>query len=309
MAALRSPSTLGLVDAEPQAARRSAVAARWREGLRLFVLYFLCGLVTLLCVFPFLWMLKTSFVPLSESIKYPPSFWPQPFILDNYPGLFKNLTTFPFHKFIFNSVYISVVVTIGRVFFSALAGYAFARMRFRGSNLTFSILILAFLMPPVMLIIPLYTMYNYIGWIDTHWPLLVPGVLSTSFGTFLMRQFFKTIPVELEEAARIDGATRLGIFWMIMVPLSLPGLAALAIFSFQGIWNDFYTPFIFINTLDKQTLQVGLRAFTLSSGMAENNDYPSIMAGGILALLPVLTLYFSLQRYFVQGIALTGIKG
>ena len=306
MAALRNPSTV--VDAETQAAaRRSAVAARSRRVGRHFVLYFLCGLITFLCIFPFVWMLKTSFVPVTEATKYPPSFWPEPFILSNYPGLFRDMKTFPFHKFIFTSVYISVVVTIGRTFFSALAGYAFARMRFRGSNLAFSILMIAFLMPPVMLIIPLYSMYTQIGWIDTWNPMIVPGVFSTSFGTFLMRQFFKTIPVELEEAARIDGATRFGIFWMIMMPLSLPALAALAIFSFQAIWNDFYTPFIFINTLDKQTLQVGLRAFALSP--AGQNDYPRMMAGGVLALLPMLLLYFSLQKYFVQGIALTGIKG
>jgi multiple sugar transport system permease protein len=284
---------------------RLARANWWHSGVTYFLLYTCCLVVTVITIFPFLWMLGTSFKLPTEATKYPPQLWPDPFTLANYPGLFQYGDVFPFHMFIFNSVYISLVVTAGRTFFAALAGFAFARLRFPGSGLAFSTLLIAFLMPPAITMIPLYTLYERIGWIDTHLPLIVPGVFATSFGTFLMRQFFKGIPQELVEAARIDGSGWFGIFRQIMLPLSKPALAALAIFNFQGTWNDFYTPFIYINTIGHQTLQVGLQAFAWSSG----RDYTLMMAGGVLTLLPVMVLYFSLQKYFVQGITLTGIKG
>ncbi|MBI2941081.1 MAG: carbohydrate ABC transporter permease [Chloroflexi bacterium] len=279
-------------------------AIRLNEVLRGSTLYLVCLVVTFITIFPFLWMLSTSFKLPTEATKYPPEFWPNPITFQNYPGLFRYADVFPFHRFILHSTYIALVVTVGRTFFSALAGFAFARLRFPGADIAFGILMIAFLMPPAITMIPLYTLYQQIGWLDTHWPLIVPGVLSTSFGTFLMRQFFKTIPGELVEAARTDGAGWFRIFWVIMVPLSKPALAALAIFSFQATWNDFYTPFLFINSIEMQTLQVGLRAYAW-----QFKEETLQMAGGVLALLPVMALYFSLQKYFVQGITLTGIKG
>ncbi len=304
MAVMRNP--YGFPESAAQrAARRVAIQVKLSSALRYAVLYLLCLVITFIAIFPFFWMVSTSFKLPTEAIKYPPEFLPNPITFENYPGLFKYGDVFPFHRFIFNSAYISLIVTVGRVFFSALAGYAFARLRFPGSGVAFSILMIAFLMPPVITVIPLYTFYKEIGWLDTHLPLIVPGVFSTSFGTFLMRQFFKTIPGELSEAARVDGANWWDIFWLIMMPLSLPALAALAIFTFQYIWNDFFTPFIFIDSIQMQTMQVGLRAYAWSFG----TEYTLLMAGGVLALLPMMVIYFSLQRYFVQGIALTGIKG
>ena len=292
-----------------RASERGSVRSlrNWR---RYSGLYALCLLVTLICIFPFLWMVKTSFTPLNEAITYPPTFWPDNPTLVNYEALFTTHSlSFPFTKFIINSVYISLLATIGRVFFSALAGYAFARIQFAGSDAAFAVLISSLFMPPVMLIIPLYTTYTAIDFIDTHWPLILPGVFASTFGTFLMRQFFRTIPVELEEAARIDGANRFYIFWAIMVPLSLPALAVVAIFAFQVMWNDFYTPFIFINSPDKLTLPVGLASFAAGIEYGGTPDYSVIMAGSVFAMLPVFVLYIALQRYFVEGIALTGVKG
>ncbi len=281
-----------------------------RNWRRYSPLYLWCLFVTIICIFPFLWMLKTSFTPLTEAITYPPTFWPKTFTLGNYEALFTTHSlSFPFTKFIINSVYISLLATIGRVFFSALAGYAFARIKFKGSGIAFAVLISSLFMPPVMLIIPLYTTYTAIDFIDTHWPLILPGVFASTFGTFLMRQFFRTIPVELEEAARIDGANRFYTFWAIMVPLSLPALAVVAIFTFQVMWNDFYTPFIFINSPDQFTLPVGLASFAAGIEYGGTPDYSVIMAGGMLAMLPVVVVYIALQQYFVEGIALTGVKG
>lgn len=291
-------------------AARAAGAARSRgaaDSLRTAGLYLLLATISVFTVFPFLWMASASLMEENEAAVFPPKFLPTDPTFENYQQLFGPVfsSILPFSTYIFNSVYIAVVVTLGRVLVCALAGYGFARLRFPGRDLAFGMLLASLMVPGVIRLIPLYHGYKWVGWLDTHYPLIVPAILANTFGTFLLRQFFMTLPVELEEAARIDGASTFTIFWRIALPLSLPAMAALAIFTFQGSWNDFTTPVIYISDIKMTTLPVGLAVF---SGEFET-QYELLMAGATLALLPVLLVYTFFQRYFVQGIALTGIKG
>jgi multiple sugar transport system permease protein len=282
---------------------RVSLGGRVRAALTYLVL----GLISLLTIFPFLWMLSASLMGENESAVYPPRFLPKNVTSDNYTSLFTGYipAILPFDTYIFNSIYIALLVVVGRVFACALAGYAFARLRFPGRDLAFGLLLASLMVPGVIRLIPLYHGYKAIGWLDTHAPLIVPAILANTFGTFLLRQFFMTLPVELEEAARIDGASTFTIFTRIALPLSLPAMAALAIFTFQGSWNDFTTPVIYINDIKKTTLPVGLSVFSGQFG----TQYELLMAGAMIGLVPVLIVYLFFQRYFVQGIALTGIKG
>jgi multiple sugar transport system permease protein len=284
---------------------REHVSLAGRVGIALT--YLVLALISILTVFPFLWMLSASLMGENESAVYPPRFLPASPTVSNYLSLFGPVTRaiLPFDAYIFNSVYIAVLVVIGRVFACALAGYAFARLRFPGRDLAFGMLLASLMVPGVIRLIPLYHAYKQVGWLDTHLPLIVPAVVANTFGTFLLRQFFMTLPAELEEAARIDGASTFTIFTRIALPLSLPALAALAIFTFQGSWNDFTTPVIYINDIKKTTLPVGLSVF---NGQF-STQYELLMAGAMIGLVPVLIVYLFFQRYFVQGIALTGIKG
>lgn len=258
-------------------------------------------------IFPLLWMLSTSFKVPGDELVWPPQWVPAPATTDNYIELFSSSTAryFPFVTFIFNSLYIAVVVVFGRLLVCGAGGYAFARMKFPGRDWAFGMLLAALLLPDVVLIIPLYVLYQRIGWLDTHLPLLVPPIFANTFGTFLFRQFFMTLPAELEDAARMDGANHYQIFWHVAAPMATAVAAALAIFTFEGSWNNFTTPVIYITTIKKQTLPVGLQAFNQQF----DTQYSILMAGAIVALVPVLLVFIAFQRYFVQGIQLTGLKG
>lgn len=286
------------------AAPRTARLGRWvGPAVVLLVLTWLAFVF----IFPLAWMLTTSFKQPGDELVWPPEWVPSPATFDNYANLFSSSTAryFPFLTFIWNSAYIAVATVVGRVIVCAAAGYAFARMRFPGRDLAFGMLIAALLLPDVVLIIPLYSLYYQLGWLDTHWPLLVSPIFANTFGTFLFRQFFLTLPQELDDAARIDGANHYQIFWKIAVPLAKPVGAALAIFTFQSSWNNFTTPVIYISSINKQTLPVGLQAFNQEF----QTEYSVLMAGAMVALVPVLVVFVAFQRYFVQGITLTGLKG
>jgi multiple sugar transport system permease protein len=281
---------------------RTRSSSTW--AIRLVLTYTACLLISLTTVGPFLWMLSTSFKLPSEAIVLPPQWIPSPFILDNYKGLFTN-DILPFVRFIFNSVYISILVVGGRVLICALGAYGFARLAFPGRDLAFAMLLGSLMIPDMLAIIPLYALYARIGWIDTHWPLIIPPIVANTFGTFLLRQFFMTIPKDYEEAALLDGATHLGIFWRIMLPLAKPALATLAVLTFISSWNDFFTPLVFLHSLDMFTLPVGLAFYQGEL----STDYTSLMAGAMLAIAPTLLVYALAQRYFTQGVVLTGVKG
>lgn len=292
--------------AAAQPVARAATARRFRH-LSTASWYVLLTLLAVLFIFPFLWMLSTSLRVPDQGLSWPPQWIPRPITFENYQNLFTGRVArfLPFLTFIFHSAYIAITVVVGRLIFCSAAGFAFARMRFPGSSLAFGMLMASLLLPSVVMIIPLYSLYTEIGWIDTHWPLIVPAIFANTFGVFLFRQFFMTLPADLDDAARIDGASFFRIFWEIALPQSKPIMATLAIFSFQASWNDFQTAMIYITSLSKQTLPVGLQAFN----QQYNTDYSMLMAGSMIAILPILAIFIAFQRYFVQGISLTGIRG
>lgn len=270
------------------------------KAVILYTLMILIGAVTIL---PFLWMISTSFKLPTEAMRFPPQWIPDPFTLENYVALF----TSPFLRFplfIWNSAKIAVLVVVGRLLICSLGGYGFARLNFPGKDAAFAMLLGALMIPSMVTIFPLYFAYARIGWIDTHWPLIIPPIVANTFGTFLMRQFFLTIPKDLEDAAIVDGASHFGIFWRIMLPLAGPVLATLTIFTFMSSWNDFFDPLIFLNRTENFTLTVGLAFFNNQDGA----QYTRLMAGVVISLLPMLLVYSFAQKYFTRGIALTGLQ-
>jgi len=251
---------------------------------------------------PLVWMLSTSLKPESEVVRLPPKWIPNPFLWSNYPEMWRSS---PFGAFYRNSIKIATFNVCGVLFFSSLAGYAFARIEFVGRDILFSILLSTMMIPGAVTLIPLYITFRNIGWIDTHYPLWVPGILASVSSIFMLRQFFMTIPRELEDAARIDGCTNFGVYWKIVIPQVKPALAAVGIFTFLGSWNSFIAPLIFINSLEKQTLPMGLALFQTEFATSVSLT----MAAASAVTAPVLIIYFFAQGYFVQGITLTGLKG
>jgi len=251
---------------------------------------------------PLVWMISTGLKPESEVVRLPPKWIPNPFLWSNYPEMWRSS---PFGAFYRNSTKIATFNVCGVLFFSSLAGYAFARIKFVGRDILFSILLSTMMIPGAVTLIPLYITFRNIGWIDTHYPLWVPGILASVSSIFMLRQFFMTIPRELEDAARIDGCTNFGVYWKIVIPQVKPALATVGIFAFLGSWNSFIAPLIFINSLEKQTLPMGLALFQTEF----STSVSLTMAAASAVTAPVLLIYFFAQGYFVQGITLTGIKG
>lgn len=255
----------------------------------------------LLTIAPFVWMVLTSFKPLSEIFTYPPTWWPDEFTLSNYQDAFGAA---PFGRYYLNSLFVSVAVTVGQLITCSLAAYAFARMKFWGRDVLFYLFLGTMMVPFHVTMIPGFMILNWLGWIDTYAALIVPG-LASAFGTFLLRQFFLTIPKELEEAAFIDGCTRFGVLWRIIVPLSKPALATLAIFTFMAVFNDFIWALIVIDSEEMYTVQLGLAIFR----DRYSTEWGSLMAGSVVATLPILLVFFFAQKYFIKGITLSGLKG
>lgn len=254
-----------------------------------------------LTIAPFVWMVLTSFKGIGEIFTYPPTWWPEEFTLQNYRDAF---SAAPFGRYYFNSLFVAVLVTLGQLVTCSLAAYAFARMKFWGRDVLFYIFLGTMMVPFHVTMIPGFMILHWFGWIDTYAALIAPG-LASAFGTFLLRQFFLTIPRELEEAAFIDGCTRFGVLWRIIVPLAKPALATLAIFTFMTVFNDFLWALIVINSEEMYTVQLGLAIFRDRYG----TEWGSLMAGSVVATLPILLVFFFAQKYFIQGITLSGMKG
>ena len=256
-------------------------------------------------VFPTWWMFTSSLKPISEIFAFPPTLWPENPSFDAYVKAFELQ---PFARQYFNSLYISLVVTLGTMAVASLAGYAFARIRFRGQNLLFMIVLVGLLIPSEVTIVPMFQIFNRLGLIDTHWPLILvstfgaPSVLAT----FIMRQFFLTLPVELEEAARLDGLGRLAIWWRIAMPLATSALAAVSIFTFLHIWNLYLEPTVYLQSPELFTLPQALTRYTDAYGGQLWNVQ---LAAATMTALPVLVVFVIAQKQFVEGLAQTGLKG
>ena len=279
------------------AARRS----RQARTIQLVAAYVALTLGSLLMVFPFLWMLSTSIKSESDVLAFPPIWIPDEFAWENYPEVLRLL---PFGRFLLNTAFVAVTVTILELITSSFAGYAFARLRFPGRDKLFLLYLGTLMIPGQVTIIPNFLLMSWLGWVDTYLALIVPAAF-TAFGTFLLRQFFLSIPPELEQAARIDGCSYFGIYRYIIIPLSGPALATLAVFAFMTQWNAFLWPLIVTNKETMRTLTVGLRYF----GDEQATHFNYLMAGTVMSLIPILIVFLLLQRYFVRGVAMTGLGG
>jgi multiple sugar transport system permease protein len=269
----------------------------WRQALAHLVL--LAGAVTM--VIPFLWMLSTSLKNDQQAYIFPPIWVPDPIMWSNYSTTWQAL---PFNLFLINSAIVSVFVTLGQLMTCSMGAFAFARLNFPGRDRVFVLYLATIMVPFQVVMIPLFVLVRELKWIDSFQGLIIPLIFS-AYGTFLLRQFFKTIPGELEDAAKIDGCSYFRIYWNIMLPLSKPALATLGIFVCMWSWNNFLWPLLVINSLEMKTLPLGLAYF-----LGQYTIYWNLlMVGATIALVPILVLFFLAQRYFIEGITLTGLKG
>lgn len=261
----------------------------------------LAGSVSMLL--PFLWMVSTALKQADKVMAYPPQWVPHPVVWRNF---IDGWTSLPFGLYLRNTCTITATVILGVLLTSSLAGYSFARLRWPGRNIVFMATLATMMLPAQVTMIPVYLMFRDVGWLNTFKPLTVGAWLGGgAFNIFLLRQFFMTIPLELEDAARIDGCGSFGIYRQVMLPLVKPCLAVIAIFTFIGTWNDFMGPLIYLTTPDKLTLALGLQFFQGHYGVTLHY----LMAVSLLVMMPCLLLFFLAQKYFISGIALTGIKG
>jgi multiple sugar transport system permease protein len=266
------------------------------------ITYTLLILGAVIMITPFLWMVATSFkFPADQFTK---TIIPNPATLNNFKELFGTHLDFPL--LFYNSFLISGLITIGQILTCAMAAFCFAVVNFRYRNLLFTLLLITMMIPSQVTLIPNFIIFKWMHLIGTKAPLLIPAFMGGAFGTFLLRQYFLTIPRDLVEAARVDGASLLRIFWNIYMPLSKPALAALAIFTFQGAWNDLLHPLIFLPSVPNTTLTVGLAFF--QQQVVQGGKFTVLMAGGLISILPLIIVFFIAQRQFIEGISLSGVK-
>ncbi len=276
--------------------------SHWRRNIWNLIIYLMLIMGSLMFILPLFWALSSSFKSDYQVMQYPPQWIPSPLRWQNYP---EALTYVPFWRFALNTLFIAAMAILGNLLSCTIIAYGFARLRTPGKNFFFILMLSTMMLVEPVRIIPLYIEFNTLGWIDSYLPLIVPAFFGSPFYIFLLRQFFMNIPLELEEAALIDGANRMQILWKVIVPLSKPALAAIAIFNFQGVWNDFLYPLVFLHKQSNYTIALGLNFFRSTYTV----HWGYLMAASIVALLPMVIIFFIAQRYFIQGITFTGIKG
>ena len=273
------------------------------RGLRRLTLYGFLIVVGLSMVLPLVWMVSTSLKEPQAVFTRSVQWLPRPIDWSNYIEIW---IVVPFFRFFINSVFVAICVTAGHVFSSACAAYAFARLSFPGRDRLFFAYIATMMIPGTVTIIPVFVLMKLFGWIDTYQALIIPGIF-VAFGTFLLRQFFLTIPKDLEDAARIDGASAFRIFWDVILPVSRPALAALTLATFMGNWQSFMWPLLVVDSVEKKTLPIGLAYFQELYQYASPN-WPLLMAGSVVTMLPIVLLFIFNQRFFLQGIRLSGVQ-
>jgi ABC-type glycerol-3-phosphate transport system permease component len=266
------------------------------------VTYALLILGSVIMVGPFLWMVSTSFkLPADQFTR---TLVPPTWTLQNFRDLFAVDIDFPL--LFFNSTYISILIAIGQLITCAMAAFCFAVVKFKGRNLLFTLLLITLMIPSQVTLIPNFIIFKLLGLIGTSVPLWLPAFWGGAFGTFLLRQYFLTIPRDLVDAARMDGASLFRIFWDIYMPLSKPALAALVIFTFQGAWNDLLHPLVYMPAVPNTTLTVGLAFF--QQQLTLGGKFTVLMAGALISILPLVIVFFLAQKQFIEGIALSGVK-
>ena len=263
-------------------------------------LYLALIVTSIAMLMPFYWMVSTSLKPEADVFVTPPKWIPNPITFVHYLEVWTRL---PFARFFYNSVFVAAMTTIGDVFFATLAGYAFAKLKFPGRDQIFFIMLLTLMVPFQVNMIPLYKLMDRFKWLDTYWALIVPGALSV-FGIYLMRQYILSIPDELLDSARVDGCSEFVIFWRIAAPLSLPGIATLAIFTFVGSWTSFLWPMIVTSSMEMRTLPVGI---ALLQGYHTTN-WTQNMAGSTIAAMPMIAMFLLMQQQFIEGLTAGAVK-
>lgn len=269
--------------------------------VRRVLLYLLLIIIAVVMLAPFLWMVSTSLKEQYDAVKIPPVWVPIPPRWQNYIDLF---TQQPMLQFMLNTIKIVFFVVLGQLFFSSLAAYSFARIKFQGRTVMFFFYIATLMVPGQVTMIPTYLMFAKVGFTDTHWALILPAFFS-AFGVFLLRQFFMSLPKELEEAAEIDGCNPFTTYWRIMLPLIVPAMLTLGVFTLMNTWNDYMGPLIYLSTPEKYTMTLGIAYF---KGIY-TTQWNLVMAGSVLSVIPILIAYLCAQKYFVEGIAFSGVKG
>ena len=275
--------------------------------LRTLWLYILVFFFGFLFMFPFFWTVSSSLKQPWELFNFPPTMWPETLQWSNYASV---LTQVPFMTWAANSLIVVTASTVGALLTASMVAYSFARFRYRGRDIIFMITLGTMMLPAQVTLIPQFILFNELGWINTLLPLWVPAWFGGgAFNIFLLRQFFLSLPRELDEAARIDGASYPRIFWSIILPLSKPVLATVAILSFINGWNDFINPLIYLHSPENFTLSLGLHYFRSVPEVTGAPTEHLLMAASVMIIMPVLFLFFAAQRYFVRGVVLSGIKG
>jgi multiple sugar transport system permease protein len=280
----------------------SGLTARWRIGRG--AVWLVIGGTALATALPFLWMVVASFKDYAQTIAIPPNWIPIPLHPANYADVF---TYMPFARMLANSIFIAVAQTAITLFVASLGAYAFARLRFFGQNVLFMLFLAATAVPAWVTLIPIYLIMRDIRWVDTYQGLIVPNAVSNAFAIFLLRQFFRTIPRDLEEAALIDGASRWTIYWRIVLRLSVPVLSVLGVFTFIASWNNLLWPLIMVQSSSHQTIPLGLTTLAVTHGWV-NVQWGPLMAATTMATVPLLAVFMLMQRRLVEGITLTGIR-
>ncbi|MGQ9630527.1 MAG: carbohydrate ABC transporter permease [bacterium] len=273
----------------------------WKEVVAAMLFYAILLCIAAVVLVPFLWMFSTSLKVSGDVAEIPPRWIPPNPAWGNFREV---LIRQKFLRFGANSITIATLDAVGQLFTCSLAGFAFARLRFRGQKVLFAILLATMMIPMQVVIIPEFLIMLNLSWLNTFLPLVVPPFLVGSFGTFMLRQFFMNIPRDLEDAARIDGCSTFGVYFRIFLPLAKPALATLFIFAFMNAWNDLIRPIIYLTSKNLMTLTIGLASFSTQY----NVDMNLVMAGAVVTLTPLVVLYAFAQRYFVQGITMTGLK-
>ena len=278
---------------------------RLQDSVRIWAIGLLAALGALIMFIPFLWMLSTSLKEDGDVFLIPLQWIPRPVVWSNFP---EALVFQPFFTYFWNSVEVTFLAVLGSVFTASLVAFAFARLRAPGRDFLFGVLLATLMLPGEVTLVPVYLIFRQLNWLDTYLPLIVPSWFGGSaFYIFLLRQFFMTLPTELDDAAKIDGANLFNIYARIIMPLSKPALASVAIFAFFAHWNNFQGALIYLTTLDKYTIPIGLRLYLSTSG--NNMHWNYLMAATLVSILPPILIFITSQRFFVEGAVLSGVKG
>ena len=301
-------------------ARRAWLSRQGLTWLRVVVLV----LGAFIFAIPILWMLSTSLKDISEIFRYPPDIIPRELVFQNYVDAFMakpqatNMDTAneiggqlpPLVSWTINTLLVAVVVIVGSVFSNSLIAFGFGRLRFVGRDIAFFAMLATMMLPSQVTIIPIFIMFNGWGWVDTYLPLTVPAFFGSAWLTFLLRQYIMTLPLELDDAARIDGCSTFGIFWRLVLPMSRPILVTIALFSFAGVWNDYFGPLIYLTSRERWTISLGLSNFTaLQYGPdTKITPYNLVMAASLIVSLPMILIFFFFQGTFVRSVVLSGLK-